>query len=160
MTVTETLRAATLVILVCFALIDDSRNYRISNKIIAAGGGMCCALAAVSCIYDGGCGVGFDMLLGGGISLAFGFAAYMMRGIGAGDAKLLMVCGMLVGYDCAAAMLMLSCVAGVIGGVAEAAFGSGKKLAVNGVNVHGTHFSIGILIGNVCTLILKSAGLM
>jgi Flp pilus assembly protein protease CpaA len=147
------LRLATLMTVLGFAVIDDCRRFRISNSIIVAGVGAAYLIAMIDCIVSGNVNVGIDMLAGGGLSFFLAFAVYALRGIGAGDVKLFMLCGMLIGCKYVAAMLIESFAAGIAVGVIEVIAGMGKQKKIGNAKLHGVHFSIGILIGNVCTLV-------
>jgi hypothetical protein len=64
-----------------------------------------------------------------------------------------MLCGMLIGCKYVAAMLIESFAAGIAVGVIEVIAGMDKQKKIGNMKLHGVHFSIGILIGNVCTLV-------
>lgn len=145
-------RAVVLLVILCCAVVDDIRRFRISNKIIMLGVILACLIAVVDCANNGNMHMIIDVCAGGGIGFAAALAVYIMHGIGAGDVKLLMVCGMLNGYECVCGMLVRSLIAGVIIGVIEIIARRGKVVDVKGWNLHATHFSIGIFIGNVCVI--------
>lgn len=147
--VTAWARAVVLLVILCCAVVDDIRRFRISNKIIMPGVILACMIAVVDCAVNGNMNMIIDVCAGGGIGFAAALAVYIMHGIGAGDVKLFMVCGMLTGYGYVCGMLVISLIAGVIIGVIEIIARCGKVVDVKGWNLHATHFSIGIFIGNV-----------
>ena len=147
------MRIIALIVVLCCAVVDDMRRFRISNRIIMAGVIMSCMSAIVGCVMYGSLHTIIDNLTGGVIGFAAAFAIYAVRGIGAGDVKLFMVCGMLVGYRYVCEMLIISLVAGVIIGAVEMIARSGKVVDIRGIKVHATHFSLGILVGNVCVIV-------
>ena len=104
-----------------------------------------------------------DMFLGGIVSFAAAFVLYALKGIGAGDVKLYMVCGLLSGYRMSGKMLLYTMAAGVVIGIMEVFIRRkdveirrkdvdiGRKDVVNvwGREFHASHYSLGILAGNV-----------
>lgn len=140
------------------AMIQDLKNYKISNKLLLTGMG-----AAVLLIFLEVCRGGdvTEQFLGGiGVFVVL-YGIYMIGGIGAGDVKLLAVTGFLVG----------KAVVGITAAAFVAAAGWGvvglffhkleqRKVTVleaYTVNLHIMHFSIAIFIGElimVCVCIV------
>ena len=162
-------RMSALLVILADAAVDDLRRYRISNSIIFAGLMLSLAVAVETLILgsrDSGMGISkalgmvLDMFLGGIVSFAAAFVLYALRGIGAGDVKLYMVCGLLSGYRMSGKMLLYTMAAGVVIGIMEV-FIRRKDgdtrikdvVKVWGRQFHASHFSLGILAGNVVVML-------
>lgn len=158
-----------LVMVALAAVIDDYRRYKISNRIILTG------LILAVCMYfiemymvknvceyslsdkasetyykDAG------RMYISGMVMAFvaGYMMYMLKGIGAGDVKLLTVAGMFIGINDVLYLCGVSLVAGVIIGVVEAVR-TGKFKYIAGINMHKFHFSYAILSGVIIMVCIK-----
>lgn len=112
-------------------------------------------------------GMVLDMFLGGIVSFAAAFVLYALKGIGAGDVKLYMVCGLLSGYRMSGKMLLYTMAAGVVIGIMEVFIrrkdveirrkdvdiGRKDVVKVWGREFHASHYSLGILAGNVVVML-------
>lgn len=169
-------RMSALLVILADAVVDDLRRYRISNSIILAGLMLSLAVAVETLIFgnrDSGMGISkalgmvLDMFLGGIVSFAAAFVLYALKGIGAGDVKLYMVCGLLSGYRMSGKMLLYTMAAGVVIGIMEVFIrrkdveirrkdvdiGRKDVVKVWGREFHASHYSLGILAGNVVVML-------
>ena len=155
-------RMSALLVILADAAVDDLRRYRISNSIILAGLMLSLAVAVETLILgsrDSGIGISkalvmvLDMFLGGIVSFAAAFVLYALKGIGAGDVKLYMVCGLLSGYRMSGKMLLYTMVAGVVIGIMEVFIRRKDVVKVWGRQFHASHYSLGILAGNVVVML-------
>ena len=169
-------RMSALLVILADAAVDDLRRYRISNSIIFAGLMLSLAVAVETLILgsrDSGMGISkalgmvLDMFLGGIVSFAAAFVLYALKGIGAGDVKLYMVCGLLSGYRMSGKMLLYTMAAGVVIGIMEVFIrrkdveirrkdvdiGRKDVVKVWGRQFHASHYSLGILAGNVVVML-------
>ena len=162
-------RMSALLVILADAAVDDLRRYRISNSIIFAGLMLSLAVVVETLILgsrDSGIGISkalvmvLDMFLGGIVSFAAAFVLYALRGIGAGDVKLYMVCGLLSGYRMSGKMLLYTMAAGVVIGIMEVFIrrkdGDTRRkdvVKVWGRQFHASHYSLGILAGNVVVML-------
>ena len=90
-------------------------------------------------------------------AFAVSYVVYRLKGIGAGDVKLLLVAGMFIGARDVLYLIGISLMAGVVIGVAE---GVRKKEVrqVVGINMHRFHFSYAIMSGVCIMVCLKVLG--
>ena len=154
-----------LFVITLIAVVDDYRRYKISNKIIIGGLVISVAMSvAQMCIvglkagaYIGGLYGGYKntiMVYVSGMVTAFAvsYVVYRLKGIGAGDVKLLLVAGMFIGARDVLYLIGISLI-----GVAE---GVRKKEVrqVVGINMHRFHFSYAIMSGVCIMVCLKVLG--
>lgn len=144
-------RSVVQIMVLISAVADDIRRFRISNRIIVTGIIMAVVAMIAECFLNG-TGAAADMCIGGVLAFISAFAVYALRGIGAGDVKLLFVCGLLIKRQYVWHMLGCSLIAGVMTGAVEMIFGKCVSADVGSLRFHAVHFSIGILIGNVMIL--------
>lgn len=159
-----------LFVITLIAVVDDYRRYKISNKIIIWGlvisGAMSvaqmCIVSLKAGAYRGGLYGGCKntvMVYVSGMVTAFAvsYVVYRLKGIGAGDVKLLLVAGMFIGARDVLYLIGISLMAGVVIGVAE---GVRKKEVrqVVGINMHKFHFSYAIMSGVCIMVCLKVLG--
>ena len=90
-------------------------------------------------------------------AFAVSYVVYRLKGIGAGDVKLLLVAGMFIGARDVLYLIGISLMAGVVIGVAE---GVRKKEVrqIIGINMHRFHFSYAIMSGVCIMVCLKMLG--
>ena len=140
-------------IITFIAVIQDIRDFKISNKLSAAG------IAAAVGFMIAECCMGGDVTeeLAGGIGV-FGvlYMVYMIGGVGAGDVKLLTVIGLLLGkhiiWITAAAFA-----AAALWGITGMLFHAIPRRSVRVLegyhhSLHVIHFSVAILAGEVSVL--------
>ena len=77
---TEWTRAVVLLVILCCAVVDDIRRFRISNKIIMLGVILACLIAVVDCANNGNMHMIIDVCAGGGIGFAAALAVYIAFG--------------------------------------------------------------------------------
>ena len=94
------IRYAAMFIIIMMAVIDDYRRFKVSNRIIIAGD-------VRGYIYGGMAG------------FAIMYMEYIFGGVGAGDVKLLAVCGLLIGVTYIVRLICAAMVCGVLTGVLE-----------------------------------------
>lgn len=152
------LRLVLALIITIFATIQDLKSYKIKNELVIfafATGVMCIIL---SLLYGGEvknyvCGIVVGFIVT--------FILFLIRAIGAGDAKLLTVIGFIVGYKMTMKTILLSLVFGLFMGlfsivlkryakIKENVFDVGeiditKKIS----NYHIFHFSPAILMAQI-----------
>lgn len=166
-------RYLVLLMVVMTAAADDYRRYKISNRIIICGlilsVMVCIAEMYMMCVVSrndvgimyGGYKRVKDVCLMyfSGMVLAFviSYMLYKIKAIGAGDVKLFMVAGTLIGYKDVMYIIGLSLLAGVFIGVIEA-LGRKEMIPVMGKSMHKFHFSYAIMAGVCMMVCLKTAG--
>lgn len=140
-------------IITVIAVIQDMRNFKISNKLSIAG------IAAAVCFMIAEYCMGGDVTeeLAGGIGV-FGvlYIVYMIGGVGAGDVKLLTVIGLLLG-KCIILITAAAFAAAALWGIAGMLFNTIPKRSVRLLegyyrSLHVVHFSVAILVGEVIVL--------
>ena len=121
-----------------------------------------CIVSLKAGAYIGGLYGGYKntvMVYVSGMMTAFAvsYVVYRLKGIGAGDVKLLLVAGMFIGARDVLYLIGISLMAGVVTGVAE---GVRKKEVrqVVGMNMHRFHFSYAIMSGVCIMVCLKMLG--
>lgn len=146
-------RAILLIMLLVCAVIDDVRRFKISNQLICAGTGAATAAVMMQAFRMDDFSCVLDMLIGGVEGFTAAFIVYALKGIGAGDVKLAMVCGLLLGGQYTPRMLIYSAVCVVFIGTAELLLTKCKRIKLAGIKMHVVHASLGIAIGNVLVLV-------
>lgn len=142
------------------AVVADVKCFKIPNRLIIAGFIVDLLIIMVAflnkvnvLVYVGGIGTGFLISI----------VLYVVKAIGAGDAKLLSVMGGMIGIDNIIHVIILSLVLGGFLGVSEMLLKTGKNVDISinyhpysGKHQHAFHYSIGILI-SVCLVLLSEA---
>jgi prepilin peptidase CpaA len=95
------IRYAAMFIIIMMAVIDDYRRFKVSNRIIIAG-------MVIGVVINMG-----SLMYGGDVR------GYIFGGVGAGDVKLLAVCGLLIGVTYIVRLICAAMVCGVLTGVLE-----------------------------------------
>lgn len=104
------IRYAAMFIIIMMAVIDDYRRFKVSNRIIIAGMVIGVVINMGSLMYGGDVR---GYIYGGMAGFAIMYMVYIFGGVGAGDVKLLAVCGLLIGVTyivrliCAAMALIM-----------------------------------------------------
>ena len=88
------IRYAAMFIIIMMAVIDDYRRFKVSNRIIIAGMVIGVVINMGSLMYGGDVR---GYIYGGMAGFAIMYMVYIFGGVGAGDVKLLAVCGLLIG---------------------------------------------------------------
>mgnify|MGYP000195207551 FL=1 len=116
-----------LFVITLIAVVDDYRRYKISNKIIIWGlvisGAMSVAQMCIASLKAGayigglygGCKNTIMVYVSGMVTaFAVSYVVYRLKGIGAGDVKLLLVAGMFIGARDVLYLIGISLMAGVV----------------------------------------------
>ena len=149
------LRVLVTFIITIIATVQDLKSYKIKNELIIGAfvaGGMCTVLN----LLNGGDVK--DYIFGMVAVFLITFILFLIRGIGAGDAKLLTVMGFIIGYKMTIKIILVSLILGLLIGVASIVFKQhfnikkgvlsiyGDGVSQKMVNYHIFHFSPAILI--------------
>lgn len=154
------IRLALTVLITIAATYDDCRRYKVSNRIILAG------MALVLGLYF------TDVLIGNSvITYIYGFftvfivvfVAFKFGAIGAGDTKLLIVIGGILGLNMGILTVVFSFVFGGLIGLLEIKLRSCRQIKFAGLNkevysCHGFHYTIAILAALTVVTVLYSGG--
>ena len=103
-------------IIIMMAVIDDYRRFKVSNRIIIAGMVIGVVINMGSLMYGGDVR---GYIYGGMAGFAIMYMVYIFGGVGAGDVKLLAVCGLLIGVTYIVRLICAAMVCGVLTGVLE-----------------------------------------
>lgn len=138
-------------VLVIVAAVHDLREFRIPNRLIVAGivvGVSVIVIRAFTGEYIG------NYILGTLAGLAGMTFLYIIRAVGAGDVKLLAVIGMLTGLEFVLQLMVVSFITGLFIGVIELCFKRTSLVRVGstGIEGHGFHYAVAVLIGYVVVL--------
>ena len=95
-----------------------------------------------------------DYILGTLAGLAGMMLLYIIRAVGAGDVKLFAVLGLLTGLEFVVQLMVVSFVTGLFTGVIELCFKRTSLVRVGstGIEGHGFHYAVAVLIGYVVVL--------
>ena len=105
------IRYAAMFIIIMMAVIDDYRRFKVSNRIIIAGMVIGVVINMGSLMYGGDVR---GYIYGGMAGFAIMYMVYIFGGVGAGDVKLLAVCGLLIGVTYIVRLICAAMVCGVI----------------------------------------------
>lgn len=149
---TDIVSAVAALILIMWAVAEDVKAFRITNRLIVAGciaGALMLAVRALNGehieSYIAGIIAGFSGML----------VLYIIKAVGAGDVKLIAVLGLLLGKVMIIQLMVISLITGVITGIVELCI---KKTRVVGygkakVQMHGFHYAVAILIAYVVVFV-------
>lgn len=95
-----------------------------------------------------------DYILGTLAGLAGMMLLYIIRAVGAGDVKLFAVLGLLTGLEFVVQLMVVSFITGLFIGVIELCFKRTSLVRVGstGIEGHGFHYAVAVLIGYVVVL--------
>ena len=138
-------------VLVIVAAVHDLREFRIPNRLIVAGivvGVSVIVIRAFTGEYIG------NYILGTLAGLAGMMLLYIIRAVGAGDVKLFAVLGLLTGLEFVVQLMVVSFITGLFIGVIELCFKRTSLVRVGstGIEGHGFHYAVAVLIGYVVVL--------
>ena len=159
------IRYCILAVITLAAVFDDYRRYRISNRIIIAGAivgvvlgvaQVCAAVYIKQDAHEEIISICRMYISGMAVALIISMVVYKLKGIGAGDVKLLAVAGLYIGPRDVLWLIGVSLAAGVVIGVIETVRNKEIKM-ISGVKLHKFHFSYAIMSGVV---IMVCAGIM
>lgn len=108
------IRYAAMFIIIMMAVIDDYRRFKVSNRIIIAGMVIGVVINMGSLMYGGDVR---GYIYGGMAGFAIMYMVYIFGGVGAGDVKLLAVCGLLIGVTYIVRLICAAMVCGVLRGI-------------------------------------------
>lgn len=134
----------------------DARHYKIRNSVVLTLLGLYLVVAGIS-----GFGSWQGDLIAGGLLFSVGFVMWMLRGLGAGDAKLMFPLGMLLGFDGLlpfAVLLMVFSVLLYVGIVISRALGARRGIGgwMAGMKTTGkVPYGVLLAIASVPVLLLK-----
>jgi prepilin peptidase CpaA len=136
------------------AVVDDLKRYKISNRLMIAG--LCTGIVLIFLEAVRG-GQYIEYILGGGTAFVVLFPIYLVKGIGAGDVKLLAILGGLIGVYAIGSVVLWAFIATAAVGIICIATDRGRKVFVGTrsgyqLKMHAIHFSIAVLSGEVVTL--------
>lgn len=144
-----------------FAVFDDFKRYRISNRIIVAGLIAGVVLQAGD-MFNKRFEAEYILGLVGGFLLSY--FMYKVRAIGAGDVKLYAVTGLLLGIKIIPVLMVSSMIAGVVMGGAYILLKKSRQVVLppfQGIGagvLHGFHYSLAVLIGDIISIVCISYG--
>ena len=138
-------------VLIIWAAIEDLRSYRIPNRLIVAGIITGCVFLLINVLA----GNSVNRYLFGALA-GFGGMMFLhiIGAVGAGDVKLFLVLGMLLGTEYIVMLMGTSIIMGVVTGVIELCVK--KTVPVErgrlGCRMHGFHYAVAVLCGFVVVL--------
>ena len=138
-------------VLVIVAAVHDLREFRIPNYLIIAGLIVGTGLLVIRGLTGDDIR---DYILGTLAGLAGMMLLYIIRAVGAGDVKLFAVLGLLTGLEFVVQLMVVSFVTGLFTGVIELCFKRTSLVRVGstGIEGHGFHYAVAVLIGYVVVL--------
>lgn len=116
--------------LVLAAAVCDVRTRRIPNRMIAAG---LVAALFTQCLATGLATGSLAWLTGGGTGFALFFGLYLIRGMGAGDVKLMAAVGAFCGPADALYIALASCLIGGVIAICLIVAGNARRLGISGL---------------------------
>ena len=130
---------------------EDVKAFRIPNYLIIAG----LIVGTGLLVIRGLAGDNIrDYILGTLAGLAGMMLLYIIRAVGAGDVKLFAVLGLLTGLEFVVQLMVVSFITGLFIGVIELCFKRTSLVRVGstGIEGHGFHYAVAVLIGYVVVL--------
>lgn len=147
-------RAVSAVFVTFTAVYDDLKRYKISNRLMAVG--LCVGIAFIllEAIEERAY---MEYILGGSVTFVVMFLIYIVRGVGAGDVKLLTVLGFLTGLQIIKYVVFNAFLITGAVGIIYVLTDRGKKIVVetptgHRFKMHAIHFSVAVLVGEVIML--------
>ena len=144
------------------AVYDDHKRFKISNRLILLGLIISFLCNLVS-IFRLGFGSAADYFLAEFCVFLCLLFLYLIHCVRAGDVKLLTVIAAFLGCRISALVVLVSMLAGVVIGVVELSLGRAPRcesinIGGNTIDMHGYHYSYGVLTALCVTLILNLLG--
>ena len=138
-------------VFIIWSVRDDVKAFRIPNYLIIAG----LIVGTGLLVIRGLAGDNIrDYILGTLAGLAGMMLLYIIRAVGAGDVKLFAVLGLLTGLEFVVQLMVVSFITGLFIGVIELCFKRTSLVRVGstGIEGHGFHYAVAVLIGYVVVL--------
>lgn len=151
---TDVISVVIALIFILWAVVEDVRGFRIPNYLIITG------LITGLIVIIGRCITGQyieDYVLGTLAGLSGMLVLYIVRAVGAGDVKLYMVLGLLLGKAMITKLVVISLMAGVLIGIVELCIRKTRIVEVGGckLRVHGFHYAVATLAAYIVVLGLE-----
>ena len=138
-------------VFIIWSVREDVKSFRITNYLIIAG----LIVGTGLLVIRGLAGDNIrDYILGTLAGLAGMMLLYIIRAVGAGDVKLFAVLGLLTGLEFVVQLMVVSFITGLFIGVIELCFKRTSLVRVGstGIEGHGFHYAVAVLIGYVVVL--------
>ena len=138
-------------VFIIWSVREDVKAFRIPNYLIIAG----LIVGTGLLVIRGLAGDNIrDYILGTLAGLAGMMLLYIIRAVGAGDVKLFAVLGLLTGLEFVVQLMVVSFITGLFIGVIELCFKRTSLVRVGstGIEGHGFHYAVAVLIGYVVVL--------
>ncbi len=138
-------------VFIIWSVTEDVKAFRIPNYLIITG----LIVGTGILVIRGLAGEDIrDYILGTLAGLAGMMLLYIIRAVGAGDVKLFAVIGMLTGLEFVLQLIVVSLIAGLLTGIVELCFKKTSLVRVGstGIQGHGFHYAVAVLIGYVVVL--------
>ncbi len=138
-------------VFIIWSVREDVKAFRIPNHLIITG----LIVGTGILVIRGLAGEDIrDYILGTLAGLAGMMLLYIIRAVGAGDVKLFAVIGMLTGLEFVVQLIVVSLIAGLLTGIVELCFKKTSLVRVGstGIQGHGFHYAVAVLIGYVVVL--------
>lgn len=138
-------------VFIIWSVREDVKAFRIPNHLIITG----LIVGTGILVIRGLAGDDIrDYILGTLAGLAGMMLLYIIRAVGAGDVKLFAVIGMLTGLEFVVQLMVVSLIAGLLTGIVALCFKKTSLVRVGstGIQGHGFHYAVAVLIGYVVVL--------
>ncbi|MDO5340435.1 MAG: prepilin peptidase [Eubacteriales bacterium] len=138
-------------IFIIWSVREDVKAFRIPNYLIITG----LIVGTGILVIRGLTGENIrDYILGTLAGLAGMMLLYIIRAVGAGDVKLFAVIGILTGLEFVVQLIVVSLITGLLTGIVELCFKKTSLVRVGsmGIQGHGFHYAVAVLIGYVVVL--------
>lgn len=138
-------------VFIIWSVKEDVKAFRIPNYLIITGLIVGTFILVIRGLTGG---VIRDYILGSLAGLAGMMVLYIIRAVGAGDVKLFAVLGLLTGLEFVVQLMVVSLIAGFLTGIVELCFKKTSLVRVgsSGIEGHGFHYAVAVLIGYVVVL--------
>lgn len=153
-------RIVAALVMTIAAVVGDMRSYKIKNGLIIAGlimgvGILTGELVMGAVVLDDELPTGY--VWGCVMAFIIMFIAYLFRGIGAGDVKLMAVLGLLTGWEVVSRVIVVSfAAAGIMGIISlikkKSRIAVCSQISGKVYQLHSFHFSPAILIGEIIVI--------
>lgn len=138
-------------IFIIWSVREDVKAFRIPNYLIITG----LIVGTGILVIRGLTGENIrDYILGTLAGLAGMMLLYIIMAVGAGDVKLFAVIGILTGLEFVVQLIVVSLITGLLTGIVELCFKKTSLVRVGsmGIQGHGFHYAVAVLIGYVVVL--------
>ena len=141
------IRYAAMFIIIMMAVIDDYRRFKVSNRIIIAGMVIGVVINMGSLMYGGDVR---GYIYGGMAGFAIMYMVYIFGGVGAGDVKLLAVCGLLIGVT-----YIVRLICAVIKGRQGVCIRDNVLIKQGRHTIHRFHYTYALCLGAAIMVVLN-----